>query len=92
MSQTRSEAAPPERRRIKELEAMVADVIHETPDTTTLVLFTGNERMDYEAGRFLTIDPHQFEGLERFIAFFEDLKGRKEPDRLLVTHTLTREP
>jgi ferredoxin-NADP reductase len=71
----------PERRRIKELEAMVAEVIHETPDTTTLVLFTGNERLDYEAGHFLTVDPHQFEGLERFVNFFEDLKGKKEPPR-----------
>ena len=71
----------PERRRIKELEAMVAEVIHETPDTTTLVLFTGNERLDYEAGHFLTVDPHQFEGLERFVNFFEDMKGRKEPPR-----------
>ena len=70
-----------ERRKIKELVAMVADVIVEAPDTATLVLFTGNERLDYEAGHFLTIDPHQFEGLERFIAFLEDLKGRKEPPR-----------
>ena len=60
---------------------MVADVIVETPDTATLVLFTGNERLDYLPGHFLTIDPHQFEGLERFIAFLEDLKGRKEPPR-----------
>ena len=69
------------RRRIKEMEVMVADVIVETPDTTTLVLFTGNDRLEYKAGHFLTIDPHQFESLERFIAYFEDLKGRKEPPR-----------
>src|SRR5262245_61931482 len=81
MSQTPVQAVTPERRRIKELEAMVADVIRETPDTTTLVLFTGNERLDYEAGHFLTVDPHQFDGLERFISFLEDLKGRKEPPR-----------
>jgi len=80
MSQT-PETVAPERRRIKELEAMVADVIRETPDTTTLVLFTGNERLDYEAGHFLTVDPHQFEGLERFVSFLEDLKGRREPPR-----------
>jgi 3-ketosteroid 9alpha-monooxygenase subunit B len=60
---------------------MVADVIVETPDTTTLVLFTGNDRLEYEAGHFLTIDPHQFEALQRFTAFLEDLKGRKEPPR-----------
>jgi len=81
MTRPNSEPVTPERRRIKELEAMVAEVIHETPDTTTLVLFTGNERLDYEAGHFLTIDPHQFEGLERFTSFLEDLKGRKEPPR-----------
>jgi len=70
-----------ERRRIKELEAVVVDVIRETADTTTLVLFTGNEHMDYQSGHFLTVDPHQFEGLERFTAFLEDLKGKKEPAR-----------
>jgi 3-ketosteroid 9alpha-monooxygenase subunit B len=68
-------------RRIKELEVMVADVIVEAPDTTTLVLFTGNDRLDYRAGHFLTIDPHQFEALERFTAFLEDLKHRREPPR-----------
>jgi 3-ketosteroid 9alpha-monooxygenase subunit B len=71
----------PSSRRIKEMEVMVADVIVETPDTTTLVLFTGNDRLEYLAGHFLTIDPHQFEALERFISFLEDLKGRREPPR-----------
>ena len=60
---------------------MVADVILETPDTTTLVLFTGNDHLEYLAGHFLTIDPHQFDALERFTAFLEDLKGRREPAR-----------
>ena len=56
-----TEASAPQPRRIKELEVMVADVTVETPDTSTLVLFTGNDRLDYKAGHFLTIDPHQFE-------------------------------
>jgi 3-ketosteroid 9alpha-monooxygenase subunit B len=73
--------APSPRRRIKELEVMVAEAVYETPDTTTLVLFTGNDRLDYKPGHFLTIDPHQFESLERFTAFLEDLKGRREPPR-----------
>src|SRR5262245_44332895 len=76
-----SDARAPSRSRIKELEVMVADTVQETADTTTLVFFTGNDRLDYKAGHFLTIDPHQFEPLERFIAFLEDLKGRKEPPR-----------
>jgi ferredoxin-NADP reductase len=69
------------RTRIKELEVMVADVVEETYDTATLVLFTGNDRLDYRAGHFLTIDPHQFQALQRFTAFLEDLKGKKEPPR-----------
>ncbi len=60
---------------------MVADVIVETADTSTLVLFTGNDRLDYKAGHFLTIDPHQFEALDRFTAFLEHLKGKPEPPR-----------
>jgi len=74
-------AAPAKRRRIKQIETMVADVIQETPDTNTLLLFTGTDRIDYEAGHFLTIDPHQFEALERFTAYFEDVKGKREPPR-----------
>ena len=81
MSATDPESAAPGRRRIKQLEVMVAEAVQETADTTTLVLFTGNDRLDYKAGHFLTIDPHQFEGLERFIAFLEDLKGKREPPR-----------
>jgi ferredoxin-NADP reductase len=72
--------APPSRR-IKELEVMVADVVVETPDTSTLVFFTGNDRLEYRAGHFLTIDPHQFEALERFTSFLEDLKGKRELPR-----------
>ena len=60
---------------------MVADVIVETPDTSTLVLFTGNDRLDYKSGHFLTIDPHQFEALDRFTQFLEFLKGKPEPPR-----------
>ncbi|HEX5759383.1 MAG TPA: oxidoreductase [Thermoanaerobaculia bacterium] len=73
------ETAP--RPRIKELEVMVAEVVRETPDTATLVLFTGNDRLDYQPGHFLTIKPQQFGALERFISYFEDLKGKKEPAR-----------
>ena len=69
------------RRPIKQMEVMIADVVAETPDTVTLVFFTGNDRLEYRAGHFLTIDPHQFESLERFTTFLEDLKGRREPVR-----------
>jgi 3-ketosteroid 9alpha-monooxygenase subunit B len=73
--------AKPARRRIRELESMVMDVIVETHDTVTLLLFTGNERLEYQAGHFLTIDPHQFDALERWTAFLEEQKGEREPPR-----------
>src|SRR3990167_8956033 len=60
---------------------MVAEVIPETPDTATLVLFTGNDNLDYQPGHFLTVRPQQFHALERFISFFEDAKGKREPAR-----------
>src|SRR5262249_4253367 len=60
------------RPRIREFEAIVEEAIRETPDTTTLVYFTGSDRMEYEAGQFLTIRPHQFPALDRFVKFFED--------------------
>ena len=75
-----SETASP-RNRIKEMEVMVAEAIRETHDTTTLVFFTGNDRLDYRAGHFLTIDPHQFRSMERFTKYLEDVKGKKEPPR-----------
>jgi 3-ketosteroid 9alpha-monooxygenase subunit B len=83
-----AEAESP-RKRIKEMEVMVADVITETPDTTTLVLFTGNDRLDYRAGHFLTLDPHHFTALERFTSFLEDQKGKREPPR---AYSLTSAP
>ncbi len=81
MSTPDSETETRDRHRIKQMEVMVAEAVQETADTTTLVLFTGNDRLDYRAGHFLTIDPHQFDGLERFISFLEDLKGKREPPR-----------
>lgn len=60
---------------------MVADAVFETPDTVTLVLFTGNDRLDYLPGHFVTIRPQQFPALERFTRYFEDLKGHAEPAR-----------
>ncbi len=73
------ESAP--RPHLKELEVMVGEVIQETADTATLTLFTGNDRLDYEPGHFLTIRPQQFPTLEGFCRYFEDLKGKREPAR-----------
>jgi len=69
------------RKRIKQMDVMVSEVVRETEDTATLYFFTGNDRLDYKAGHFLTISPHQFSALERFIEYFQNLKGKKEPAR-----------
>ncbi len=81
-AQARSGPAPaaPARRKIREIEATVVDVIRETRDTVTLV-FATPERAEYTAGHFLTIDPHQFEELADLVAYFEGVKGRREPPR-----------
>ncbi len=68
-------------KRLKQMEAMVIDVIPETWDTFTLLLFTGNDMLNYQAGHFITIDPHQFPGIQRWTHYLEDLKGKKEPPR-----------
>jgi hypothetical protein len=54
-------------------------------------LSIGNERPEYQAGQFLLIDPHQFEALQRFVTFFEVLKGRKEPPRAYSLSSAPRE-
>ena len=79
------------RKKVKQLEVMVADVVKETRDTTTLYLFTGNDRLNYEAGHFLSIDPHQFDGLSRWIDFLEDLKGKREPARAYSLYSAPHE-
>jgi 3-ketosteroid 9alpha-monooxygenase subunit B len=60
--------------------AIVSDVVTETPDTVTLVLDLGSPA-SYKAGQYVTVDPHQFAGLLRFVGYLEHLKGRREPPR-----------
>jgi 3-ketosteroid 9alpha-monooxygenase subunit B len=66
--------------RVRTMQVVVAEVIMETPDTVTLV-YEGVDEHDYRAGQFLTIDPHQFPSLLRFIQLLERLKKRREPPR-----------
>jgi ferredoxin-NADP reductase len=66
---------------MKGLDVMVAEVVEETHDTTTLTLFTGNDRLDYRAGHFVTIDPRQLAGLRRWTLYLEHVKGKKEKPR-----------
>ena len=68
-------------KKIKKLEVMVAGVIRETSDTTTLLLFSGNDHLEYRPGHFCTIDPHQFNGVKRWCEYLEKVKGKKEKPR-----------
>lgn len=61
--------------------SVISDVVVETPDTVTLELFTGHEPLEYKAGQFINIDPHQFEAIAGFGAYLQHVKGRKEPAR-----------
>lgn len=80
------------RPKARPFDVMVSRVIQETPDTVTLVFFTANERLEYKAGQFVTIDAHQFPILKRFAAFLEDLKKRKEPARAYSIASAPHEP
>lgn len=73
-------AAQPRRKRLRERDATVVEVVRETRDAVTLVLATP-EPAEYAAGQFLTIDPHQFDELADLLAYFEEAKGRREPPR-----------
>ena len=66
---------------IQELDTIVSDVVMETEDSATIFLSTGEELPEYQAGQFLTVDPHQFPALERWCQYLELLKGKKEPAR-----------
>lgn len=78
-------------RRIKAMDVTVTDVIWETPDTVTLV-YEGPYTFEYKAGQFLTIDPHQFRPLLRFIQLLEQLKKKKEPPRAYSMASAPHEP
>ena len=63
------------------MEVEVVHVRRDTPDTTTLFMSAGDGPVEYQAGHFCTIDPHQFGELEHFTAYLEDQKGQREKPR-----------
>jgi 3-ketosteroid 9alpha-monooxygenase subunit B len=82
---------PPDRHKPQTFEVVVTEVIHETPDTVTLVL--GAEQIPpYRAGQFLTIDPHVFKVIAGQVAWVEHLKGKKELVRAYSMASAPHEP
>ncbi len=85
---------PPDttRRKVREIEAVVAQVREETHDTASLFLDIGAEARDYRAGHFITIDPHQFAFLQQTIAYLEEIKGSREKSRAYSMGSAPHEP
>jgi ferredoxin-NADP reductase len=59
------------------MQGVVVDVVRRTHDSATLYIFVGDTG-PYKAGQFVTIDPHQFPELHRWIEYLELMKGKKE--------------
>ena len=86
---------------LKKIQSTCVKVERNTHDTVTLSFDTGDQP-DYDAGQFISIDPHQFVELSRVIAYFEHIKGKREkfraysmssaPKEKLVTITVKAEP
>jgi ferredoxin-NADP reductase len=67
-------------RTIRKMEAVCVDVVRRTHDSASLYFFVGDTG-PYKAGQFISIDPHQFPELKRWVDFLETMKGKKEPIR-----------
>ena len=80
------------RRQVRQIDCTVTDVRKETAHAATLMLSPGKVRPDYRPGQFLTIDPHQFESLQGFTSFLEDVKGRRETPRAYSLSSIPSEP
>jgi 3-ketosteroid 9alpha-monooxygenase subunit B len=76
---------------ITKFDALVADVVVETPDTVTAFLDLG-QSVTYRAGQYVSIDPHQFPALGSMTRYLEHLKGRHEPPRAYSMSSAPHEP
>lgn len=73
-------------------DTVVREIVWETPDTVTLVLDAGDHPRDYKAGQYVTIDVQQFRELKQQVAYFEHVKGRREPPRAYSLASTPDEP
>jgi len=76
---------------LKKIQSTCVDVVRNTPDTVTLSFDTG-DKPDYDAGQFISIDPHQFRELANVIGYFEHIKGKREPFRAYSMSSAPYEP
>ena len=90
-----STAAPPTapvRKKPLDYEVTVTEVRMETHDTATLFLDFGGAPLEYKAGQFINIDPHQFPALRALAAFLQEQKGRRELFRSYSMSSAPHEP
>jgi len=76
---------------ITKFDASIADIVVETPDTITAFLDLG-QPVNYRAGQYVSIDPHQFPSLGSMTRYLEHLKGRHEPPRAYSMSSAPHEP
>ena len=91
MSSAETPAAPL-RKKPQDYVVTVTEVRMETHDTATLFLDFGGAAVEYKAGQFINIDPHQFPALRTLIAYLQEHKGRKEPARSYSMASAPHEP
>jgi ferredoxin-NADP reductase len=86
-----TEHASPRVTAMTTFDALVAEVVVETPDTVTAVLDLGTP-VSYRAGQYVSIDPHQFPALYSVTSYLEHVKGRGEPPRAYSMSSAPDEP
>jgi ferredoxin-NADP reductase len=86
-----SGATPTRAPGITKFDAVIADIVVETPDTITAFLDLG-QPVTYRAGQYVSIDPHQFPSLGSMTRYLEHLKGRHEPPRAYSMSSAPHEP
>lgn len=77
------------------LRTMTGNVVRctqETADTWTLHIEVAAKDRQYQAGQFISIDPHQFSVLSNWIAYLEHCKGKKEQVRAYSMASAPHEP
>ncbi len=80
---------------IQMYDVEVKELVWETHDTVTLYVEKvepDGEPWDYKAGQFCTIRPHEFPALANLVAYFEQVKGKREPARAYSLATAPHEP
>lgn len=87
-----STAEPAPRKKPLDYEPTVVEVRMDTHDTATLFLDFGDAPVEYKAGQFLNIDPHQFRALTALAAFLQEQKGRRELFRSYSLSSAPHEP